>query len=51
MMVWHLNKLMMDCVSKKNDYNMMILLFMVSIHMKTNKDGENVDQEVGEGSL
>jgi hypothetical protein len=42
---------MMDCVSRKNDYSMMILLLMVSIHMKTNEDGGNVDQEVGEGSL
>jgi hypothetical protein len=28
-----------------------VLLHMKSIHMKTNEDGKNVDQEVGEGSL
>jgi hypothetical protein len=47
---------MMDCVSneivyRKNDYSMMILLLMVSIHMKINEDGGNVDQEVGKGSM
>jgi hypothetical protein len=41
---------MMDCVSRKNDYSMMILFLMESIHMKTYEDGGNVDQEVGEGS-
>jgi hypothetical protein len=35
-------------VSKKNDYDMMIQLLLVSIRMKTNEDGGNVDQEVGE---
>jgi hypothetical protein len=30
---------------------MVLSLHMKSIHMKTNEDGKNVDQEVGEGSL
>jgi len=33
------------------EMSMMFLLHMIAIHMKTNKDGKNVDQEVGEGSL
>jgi hypothetical protein len=30
---------------------MMIPFLMVAIHMKTNEDDDNVDQEVGEGIL
>jgi len=42
---------MMDYVSGKNDYSMMVLFLMVSFHMKINEDGGNINQEVGKGGM